>query len=154
MFVLNSRDMTVPPDVRSTFIRGRCEPVLLRTGHQLFKYSQHGLVNPKDGSITPWWSSVRPIHPDDTGLAEHERRAEGAGHSGADLARARSAVDKAWNEMTGMLRIALKVDAWAIAGRCSHQKYDSRNPSLDNVVWIGGAYQLWLPNLRREHVRG
>jgi hypothetical protein len=135
----------VPNDVRATFIGGQFERRLLLANHEFYKFTQHPLV-PPNGRVTPWWSSVTPLDPDDPGLAGTLERAARLGVSGADFSRARSAVTKQWNSMSGLLIARLIVPAYGFVGRCSHQRYDD-DPAFANVLWIGGAWQVWIPNL-------
>lgn len=141
---------SAPPDVRAAFSRGGATRVFLDIGHKLYKFTEYPLYK-SDGTVTPWWSSVEPLDDDDPGLAGSRRRAAGLGVSDADFARARSAVTKQWNSMSGLLVARMLVPAFALYGRCRHQPAD-QSPGMGNVVLIGGAWQLWVPNLTRKDV--
>lgn len=106
-----------------------------------------------NGKATPWWSSVVPINPADTGLDVLLERAARLKTSAASFARARNAVTQQWNSMSGLLVAETMTPVYAFVGRVAHQPYDER-PEFSNVVFIGGAIQLWIPNLTASHVRG
>src|SRR3989304_4523269 len=104
MGVLNSEMVweSVGADVRRAFIGGRACKRMLPTAFQLYKFSQYPLLG-ASGKITPWWSSVEPLGDGDPGLAEPLERAERLGVAPAEFARARSAVVKQWNSMSGLI---------------------------------------------------
>lgn len=138
---------TQPQDVQKAFIRGFAEPKLFPAGYRLYKYTSYGLFSPS-GGVTSWWFSVDPVVPGDTGLAGLRQSADNLGVASNQYARARAAVDQGWgNGMRGVLIARLLVPAWGLVGRCSAQNVDSKDASLSNVVYIGGAYQLYIPGL-------
>jgi hypothetical protein len=139
-----------PNAVRRTFRGGQAEKCILSPGTQLYKFTQHPLLH--QGRVSPWWSSVKPICPRDTGLEVLLRRAERLGVSANTFARARNAVNHQWNSMDGLLVVTLKTPVYAFFGPAAHQQYDDLRPDLRNVVFIGGAIQLWLPNLSLSFV--
>jgi hypothetical protein len=141
---------TSPADVRRAFLGGTARKQFLGIGHQLYKFTHHPLFK-SDGTATPWWSSVRPLDPNDPGLEGTVERAERLGVSAPKFARARTAVRWQWNQMTGLLRARLLVPVYALLGRCAGQPYDEADP-LANVVFIGGAWQLWIPNLSQREI--
>lgn len=123
---------------------------LFPAGYELYKFTQYPLAN-SDGAVTRWWSSVAPLDDDDPGFHTSSQRASGLGVSGQQFARARSAVTAQWNAMDGLLRARLLLPVYGFVGRCSHQKFDER-PEYANVVYIGGAWQLWIPNLTVKEI--
>lgn len=52
--------------------------------------------------------------------------------------------------MTKPLVIELLKTVWGFAGKTSGQLEDE---DVGNVYLIGGAYQLWIPNLTISHVK-
>lgn len=165
MAVKNEGITTLDGGIAKTFVGGRYERTLLRPGHELYKYTQYGTVNGK-GAVTPWWSSVEPIAAGDPGLTAFQRRA-GLTGSEKELARARSAVSHGWNEMTRFVKIAVQIEVYGFAGRCAGMpKWDAATApdsslpagytsagELQNVILIGGHYQLYLPNLLPSDIR-
>lgn len=141
--------MTLDADARNAFL-GVPEKKLLAAGTQLYKFTEHSLYK-ADGTVTPWWSTVEPIDPTDTGLAVLLERSAALGVSPNEFARARSAVTQQWNSMTGLIIARLNVPAYGMAGRCSSQLYDN-SPAFQNVRFIGGAWQVYIPNLTRDEV--
>ena len=141
---------TSPAEVRRAFLGGIARKQLLEIGHQLYKFTHYPLFR-SDGTATPWWSSVEPLDPTDPGLVGTVERAKKLGASPTDFARARTAVTRQWNQMRGLLRVRLLVPVFALRGRCASQPYDGAS-HLANVVFIGGAWQLWIPNLSRREI--
>ena len=139
-----------PTEVKAGFSGGPPRKILLATGDELYKFTQYDLIH--NGKVTPWWSSVKPIDSNDTGLEGLLERSGRLGTTSADFARARNAVTKQWNSMNGLLLAALTSPAYAFVGRVAHQRFDDR-PEYHNVVFIGGAIQLWIPNLTAAHIR-
>ena len=119
-------------------------------GHQLYKFTQHSLSY--KGRITPWWSSVNLVIPGDTGLKLLLERSERLGVKPAEFARARNAVTNQWNSMSGLLIGRLIVPAYGFVGRVATQRMDE-DPAYKNVKFIGGAIQIWIPNLTDSHIR-
>jgi hypothetical protein len=74
------------------------------------------------------------------------------GVSAKQFSRARNAVTLEWNSMENLLIVSLTVAAFGFFGMASHQRME-QDPSMSNVVWIGGATQLWIPNLSVAHLR-
>jgi hypothetical protein len=123
---------------------------LLPTGHELDKFTDYSLFNP-DGAVTPWWFSVEPLEARDPGLEETLDRAQRLGVLPSELMQARGAVTRQWNSMKGFLRVRLLVPVFGFAGRCASQRYDE-SPAFANVAFIGGAWQLYIPNLTQKEV--
>ncbi len=91
--------------------------------------------------------------------------ASGAVGTPQDFARARSAVTLQWNGMNSILYAKLKVPVWGFVGKTRGQPvfYDRKKPSYDpgnlrddpnnpKVFFIGGNYQLCIPNLTPSHI--
>ena len=140
----------VPPDVKRAFAGGMPQKTLLQPGHRLYKFTEYELFH--NGEATAWWSSVFPMNSADTGLEQLLERAARTGGSPAEFARARNAVTKQWNSMSGLLLAALTSPVYGFVGRVAHQQFD-KGSAYCNVVFIGGAIQLWIPNLTAAYVR-
>lgn len=139
-------------DVRKAFLAGPESKELLRAHTKLYKWTQHPLIGPH--GITAWWSLVdslklktgttvpglESLHEWGSNLGVHER----------EYARVRSAVTQQWNTMSKPLFIELTQPVWAWIGKVSGQKKDKNDPK---VFFIGGNYQVWLPNLTAQHVK-
>jgi hypothetical protein len=153
MSILNEALTTdsLSPDVLRTFIGGKLTKQQLNASTLMYKFTDAPLVQ-SSGRVSPWWSSVEPIAPGDTGLAGLIERAKALSVLPADFARARSAVTKQWNSMSNLLVVRLQIPAYGFVGRCSSQQLDNESPALKNVVFIGGAWQIFLPNLATHHV--
>lgn len=141
--------MTLDLDAKNAFL-GVPEKKLLSAGTQLYKFTEHSLFK-SDGTVTPWWSTVEPIDPADTGLELLMERAAALGVKPNEFARARSAVTKQWNSMTGLIIAKLNVPAYGLVGRCSSQRFDD-SPAFHNVRFIGGAWQVFIPKLTRNEI--
>jgi hypothetical protein len=78
-----------------------------------------------------------------------EERAGRLGKSHRQFERSRAAIsDQFGNAMTHLIVIRLTVDAWALAGQASGQpEFAKEHSGLQHVVLIGGAQQVWIPNL-------
>lgn len=133
----------VAPAVQGAFIGRMAEKRLLAAGTKLYKHTSYSLFG-NGGQISPWWSSVVPLSPADPGLAGSRTRAGNLGVTDVDFARARTAVTRQWNEMGRILQVRLTQPVYGFIGRCSGQRLDE---NISNVVLIGGAHQLWIPNL-------
>ncbi|MFK7767233.1 MAG: hypothetical protein AB8B55_08420 [Mariniblastus sp.] len=129
-------------DIKAAFTGRVAKKVMLNSGHQLYKFTQYSLSH--HGKVTPWWSSVKPVSANDTGLELLLQRSSNLGVSPAEFARARNAVTNQWNSMTGLLIAQLKVPVYGFVGGVAHQRLDEGD---SKVVFIGGAVQLWIPNL-------
>ncbi len=140
---------SVGNDVQQAFLGRRAERRLLEVGHELYKFTQYPLAN--GDRITPWWSSVLPLTAEDTGLQKLIERSDVLGVNPAEFARARNAVTQQWNSMTGLLIARLKMPVYGFVGRVSHQAFDLTK-GYENVVYIGGAVQVWIPGLTLQHI--
>ena len=55
--------------------------------------------------------------------------------------------------MTDLLVVSLVEDVWGFAGQASGQpEFKEELADLRNVLLIGGAWQIWIPNLTPRHV--
>ena len=136
--------------------------ILLRGGAELYKLTGNSLVDDK-GRITPWWNlaDTTKVRLDDgrcivvEGRDAIKARSKGLATTEEAFARSRSAVTQQWNTMSGVLRVRLNVDAYGWFGRCAAQMVkepgkpadDDERKEAAKVVWIGGAYQVYIPGL-------
>ena len=152
---LNFNDL--PVEHQAAFSGRRARKVLLHAKQQFYKFTDASLVRPprKPGdkpSVSPWWSAVEPIVEQDTGLQGLLDRADNLGVSPATFARARNAVTKQWNSMSGLVIMQLLTPAYGFVGGVAHQPIDERK-DYKNVVFIGGAIQVYIPSLGPSQVR-
>ena len=142
--------------VKRAFLRSP-ERVCLRPPDQLYKWTSRPLTN--GGRISPWWSFVRTRRLPNGTLAEgfrvSEERAKRLGKTHRDFTRARAAISGEFeNRMTDLLLIELTQPVWAFAGTASGQReFSQKEIEVQHVYFIGGAHQVWVPNLTVQHLR-
>ncbi len=141
--------------VKRAFLRTP-DKLLIWPSIRLYKWTNRSLV---DGSrITPWWSFVEstrlPSGLVADGFRLTEERAARLGRSHRELARTRSAIsDQFGNSMTRLLVVQVNQPVWGFAGQASGQpEFADDRPEFQHVFLIGGACQLWVPNLTPMHV--
>ena len=144
---------TAPQDVKDAFI-GKVDKLPMNAGTKFFKRTGFPLVGPK--GITAWWSFVEttklPSGIVADGLRQSEELAHRVGASHRDYQRVRAAVSERFgNSMRHLLIAELSVGVWGFAGKASGQK-EFNDPELRNVYLIGGAVQVWIPNLTISHI--
>jgi len=150
MSILN-QDIERPtnPTVLKSFRNQSMRKILLDAGHELYKFTSHPLLGSPKG-ITPYWFSLSPLE-GDRGLAGLMHDAETVHTEAKDFARARAAVAPQWgNSMSNLLRARLMTSAYAFVGQAAGQPCEDDPPSaqpMARVFLIGGAMQLWIPNL-------
>lgn len=143
------------PAVKRAFVRAP-EKVRVAARRQLYKWTNRPLVGP--WGISPWWSFVEATRlPSGTtadGFRTSEERARRLGKTHRDYARVRSAIsDRFENSMTDLLVVSLVEDVWGFAGQASGQpEFKEELADLQNVLLIGGAWQIWIPHLTPRHV--
>ncbi|ANM29237.1 hypothetical protein ABI59_06010 [Acidobacteria bacterium Mor1] len=130
--------------------------VLLRPGTRLYKFTEYPLVGSR--GITPWWNyhdsttiqltDGRPFQVEGFDVAQ--QRARRLGVSDQAYGRVRSAVTREWNAMTGFLLVSVTTAAYGFFGQNQGMPVDE---STQGVKFIGGHYQLYLPNLEPRHLR-
>jgi hypothetical protein len=142
--------------VKRAFL-GVPDRILLLPAVRLYKWSSHPLLG--GAGITPWWFFVKTTRLPSGLVAEgfrtSEERATRIGKSHRDFARARAAVSGQFrNTMQNLLVIQMKVQAWGFAGQASGQReFADEETDLQHVYLIGGAYQVWIPNLTPQDIR-
>lgn len=140
--------------VRKAFLRVP-DKMLLAQGVQLYKWTNRPLGGKP---ITAWWSFVETTRlPSGTvadGFRTSEERARRIGRTHREFARARAAISGQYtNTMDNLVLVQLKVPAWGFAGYCNGQpEFAEDQPDLKHVVLIGGAAQVWIPNLTLDDV--
>jgi hypothetical protein len=146
---------SVHPTVKRAFLRTP-EKMLLTPGVRLYKWTGRRLHEGPE--ITPWWSFVERTRLPSGAVAEgfrvSEERAARLGRSHREFARARAAIsDQFANTMSNLLVVQTRLPVWGFAGQASGQpEFADDQPALKHVLLIGGAYQVWVPNLTRGHV--
>lgn len=151
----------------------RPAPVLVQLpkGTQLYKWTEYGLFNPA-GFASPYWSPWAAMNvggmrvPGFSELRKRYRNTGGSVGRPQEFMRVRSAVTDYWNSMTSITKAELLEPVWGFVGVCAPKpptKHDERIynlkpaeraaiPHTADVLLIGGAYQLVLPNMRADHI--
>lgn len=141
--------------IRRAFLR-QPEKILLAPPLRLYRWSNRPLLGPH--GISPWWSFVEPIRLPSGAFAEGfrvaEERARRLGKTHREFARARAAIsDEFRNTMTNLIVVQLATQAWGLAGQASGQpEFAKDRADLQNVFLIGGAWQVWIPNLTARDI--
>jgi len=139
-------------------------PVLTRfeAGACVYKWTSYPLVNPKTGRITEYWSawdSLRIGARVIPGFKELRTRYANVGGSVGrpqEFARSRNAVTEQWNPMDSLLKAQFLKPVWGFVGLTAGQRKfnDPSHPAeQDNVFFIGGDYQLVIPNLTPDWIK-
>lgn len=150
---LNFND--APETVKRAFL-GQPEKFQLSVQTRLYKWTNRPLET--GSGISPWWFFVENTRLPSGAIADGfrvtEERARRLGRTHRELARARGAIsDEFRNTMSELLVIQTAVPAWAFVGRTSGQpEFAKEWAEAQHVILIGGAMQLWIPNLTRQHV--
>lgn len=144
---------TAPQSVREAFLR-RAEKVLLKHRTKIYRWANHAPNPGASPHVLPaWWAFVEstrlPSGFHAEGFAVTEERARRLGRTHRDLARARLAISGGFsNAMKALIVGELLIDTWALAGQASGQpEFEKALDDLQNVYFIGGAVQLWIPGL-------
>jgi hypothetical protein len=138
----------LPASVQAAFIGRSAEKRVLSAGTKLYKFTSHPLLG--GPGVTPWWSFVDSVAPPGERLEDMLKRATNLGVDLSRFTRARSAVTMQWNSMSGLLIARLTQPVYGFVGRCAAQPMDEAfGPS---VVWIGGAWQAYIPNLTSAEI--
>lgn len=118
---------------------------------ELFRFGDSSTA--RRSRVPAWWAFVEGRNPRDRGIAPVEQ-ARARGESISQYARARLAVDHGWGSaMDVLIKLRLSAPVCGFYGATRSQQYDSSNKDLDNVAFIGGDWQLWIPNLEySKHV--
>ena len=142
--------------VRRAFLH-RPEKILLKPPARLYKWTNRRALAERD--LSPWWSFAETTPLPSGAIAEGFRIAEERAHrlqrSHREFARSRAAIsDRFGNTMQHLIVVQLTTPAWGLAGQASGQpEFAEARGDLGHVFLIGGAYQVWIPNLTRRHVQ-
>lgn len=139
-------------------------PVLARleTGDCVYKWTSYPLVNPKTGRITEYWSPWNSIKIGSSVIPGFKELRTRYGNDGGgvgrpqEFARSRNAVTEQWNPMDSLLKAQFVKPVWGFAGVTAAQRKfnDPDHPTeQDNVFFIGGDYQLVIPNLTTDWIK-
>jgi hypothetical protein len=139
-------DAIAGDETKAAFISRRPELVSwLDKGTKLFKWTQS--ITTSRG-VSPWWqfltAHVLPNGEVCPGIRELQERARNTGSHDRDFARAQAAVTLNWNKMTSPVAIEMTDGAWGYIGRAAGQLRDKSDPG---VFFIGGGYQVWIPDI-------
>jgi hypothetical protein len=87
------------------------------------------------------------------GFRVTEERARRLGKTHRELSRTRVAISEEFGNTMGQLVVVeLTTEVWALAGQASGQpEFANARTDLQNVFLIGGAQQLFVPNLTHSH---
>ena len=138
------------PSQRAAFKDGRAIKYYFGPDTEFFKYTQLPVFGPSKFA-SPWWAAVRPGVVPDQGLPGLLNWSQRQNISPQAIIRARAAVTWEWNTLAHLAIVRLTCPAYGLVGHCRQQKYDL-NPQNSNVSWIGGGWQVYLPNLTAADV--
>jgi hypothetical protein len=139
---------------------------------QLYKWTQYGLFDPRNGKASSFWSLWAAREegsmkvPGFSELRKRYRNLDGGVGRPQEFMRVRSAVTDYWNEMTSITKAQLRVPVWGYLGVCGpkpptrhdetlHEMTPQQRaaiPPTADVLFIGGAYQVVLPNMTADHI--
>lgn len=139
-----------PADLQA-FGGGRLTPIVLNPGTSLYRFSGWDIVNPKTNAVSPWWS-------ESNGLIEVLLAAKSSGKTLEHFVRTRSAVLRAWNNISCLVLIRLNKPKEAYSGTIEFQneakRYFDRSSAqykqkfTKPVYFGGGGKQVWVPELK------
>ena len=142
--------------VRRAFLR-RPQKLLLQPGVRLYRWTNEPVLG--TSRISPWWSFVDATRLPNGELAEGlrvaEERARRIDRTHREFDRSRAAIsDEFRNTMSHLIVGRLTTAAWGLAGQASGQpEFAKARQDMQNVVLIGGAHQIWIPNLTAAHLQ-
>ncbi len=142
---------TLDPSVRQAFGASQLTPVTLNPGTMLYRFSGWDIINPGRNVVSPWWS-------EGSGLLEVLLAAKASNKTLEQFVRNRSAVLRAWNNISClvMVRLSARKDAYrgSIAFQNEAKPYMDRNSAkykqkfTKPVFFGGGGSQVWVPDLK------
>ena len=147
---------SVDATVKRAFLRSP-EKLLIAARAHLYRWTDNPLN--QGGKISPWWSFVETTQLPSGAIADGfrvlEERAKRLRRSHREFARSRAAISGQFNNrLSNLLVIELSESVWGFAGQASGQpEFAEDQPELSNVILIGGAYQVWVPNLTPRYVK-
>lgn len=143
------------PTDQKAFVRSP-QRILINDRTAVYRWSNYRLST-SHPDVSEWWCFVESRRLSETevfdGFRARETRARRIGKTHREYARARLAISEKFdNEMTVLVLARLKVPVWGFCGVAAFQtQFDDERrkaPSLKNVLFIGGSYQLYIPRLR------
>ena len=163
----------VPANAKAAFVGGAAHRTLLPAGTDLYKFTGFGAVPEVGGhSYSPWWAAVLPLPgTSDPGLDGHLAAAKAAGIPILTYARDKFAVMLGWNSlgnpqsgMAKVVRIRLLQAVYGFGGLTQRQRetvdpkrvvgtVNVHKSPLNPPIFMGGAYQLYIPNLTGSTVQ-
>jgi len=151
-----------PEDVVSAFKDRQFEVVTVPANMKLWKMTAWP-VNLK--RVTPWWAAVNPWKEDKLGVRGRLKEAALNGVSANHYVRIAAAVRYDWNTLGQYQQISLRQPVKGIWGQFAPQPNISQNerlgklgellkqcPHIPRVLGGMGAWQLYIPNLKGEHI--
>jgi len=128
----------------------------------VYKWSDYGtLVNPNTGRISEYWFPWKSFKVGDQvidGFKEFRMRhcnRNGSVGRPQQAARSLGAVTEQWSDMSSILKARFLSPVWGFVGKISGQRkfQDPKHPTeQDNIFFIGGAYQIVIPNLSSKYI--
>lgn len=163
-----------PAGVQAAVVGKSARRTLLMSGMELYKFTGYDVVPNRAGSnYSPWWAAIVPLPgTPDPGLDGHVAAAQAAGLSMLEYARETFAVMLGWNSLgipqsglAKVVRIRLTQPVYGFGGLCQRMretinpkrvigKVNPRQSPMNPPTFMGGAYQLYIPNLTAAHVHG
>ena len=134
-------------------------------GFQVYKWTEYPFLR-NGGGVTEFWCPWQRMmlgNIEVPGFKELRMRYRNIGGSVGrpqEFARVRNAVTNEWNAMSSLTKAELRLPVWGFIGVCSNQlvstaqekERPSGAPPTAKVVFLGGDYQLLLPNMTAEHI--
>jgi hypothetical protein len=162
-----------PADVQGAFVGKAAHRTLLPAGLELYKFTGYDVVPNRAGAYySPWWAAVQPLAgSSDPGLDGHVAAARAAGLPMLTYARETFAVMLGWNALgvlqsglAKVVRIRLTQSVYGFGGLCQRMRetvppqrivgqLNVHQSPLKPPTFMGGAYQLYIPNLTAAHVQ-
>lgn len=140
-------------------------PILARfeAWEYVYKWSESGtLVMPDTGRISEYWFPWKTFNIGDRqieGFKEfrirHSNRDGGVARP-QQAARSLGAVTEQWSDMSSILKAQFLKPVWGFVGKTAGQRKfkDPHHPrEQENVYFIGGAFQLVIPNLTPDWIK-
>ena len=173
MSLTNTDFLKLDPGTRAAFLDEKARVVRLKAKTRLFKLSSYETKENAAGYLSPWWSVVEPFMEDDLGARGRYLEAKLNGVTMQEMVRFASAVRIDWNDIEEYQEILLNQETKGFWGLFAPQpketpdggnldqvaKNQTKRARLDQMgVYVpdvlGGieAWQLFVPNLKKEHV--
>ncbi|PCH65829.1 MAG: hypothetical protein COC04_00940 [Gammaproteobacteria bacterium] len=152
---------------------GKYEIVTLPKGFNIFKLTKGAAEEHPKYGLSPWWSPVKPFKQDYEGALGRYQQAKLNKIDMSAMVRYMSAVCIDWNDLDNYVQVELTDSAKAYWGtfapqsKFSSESYDLKvirerkaqekrvngNAQLPNELGVLESWQLYIPNLKEEHVK-